>query len=154
MTVTGSCHCGLLRYEVTAPLGPVANCHCAFCRRIHGAAFTTIALVPGQAISWLSSPAQPARFTTPLGNLRHFCGSCAAPLWNCTPDRSLAAVVVASLAEEQQPAPWMHVNTESKAHWYTIRDELPRFAAWPVRAELDRLLAARPGAWNPPGLGA
>jgi hypothetical protein len=100
-------------------------------------------------VSWLSSSAEPARFTTPLGNIRHFCGACATPLWNCTPDRSLAAVVVASLAEAHQPPPWMHVNTESKAPWFAILDALPQFSAWPSRDELARLLAARPGAWDP-----
>ena len=149
MPLVGSCLCGALRYEVAGPLGPVANCHCAFCRRVHGAAFTTVAFVPGRAVAWLSSQDHVSRFTTPLGNTRHFCGACATPLWNCTPDLTLAAVVVGSLAPEHQPAPWMHVNTESKAPWLTIHDELPRFPAWPDREELDRLLALHPGAWNP-----
>jgi hypothetical protein len=43
----------------------------------------------------------------------------------------------------------MHVNTESKARWFTIHDDLPQFSAWPTREELDRLLAAHPGTWNP-----
>ncbi len=149
MAVTGSCQCGRLRFEVAGPLGPVANCHCAFCRRIHGAAFTTVALVSGLAVSWLSSSAQAHRFTTPLGNFRHFCGACATPLWNSTPGGELAAVVVASLAEEHQPLPWMHVNVESRARWFTIHDALPQFSAWPTREELDRLLASHPGSWNP-----
>ena len=150
MAITGSCQCGCLQYEVEGSLGPVANCHCSFCRRVHGAAFTTVALVSGLAVSWLSSSEEPSRFRTPLGNVRHFCGSCATPLWNCTPDRALAAIVVGSLAEEHQPLPWMHVNVESKARWFTIHGELPQFSAWPTREELDRLLASHPGAWNPP----
>ena len=42
MKLAGGCRCGALRYQVDGDLGPVANCHCAFCRRIHGAPFTTI----------------------------------------------------------------------------------------------------------------
>ena len=34
-----------MRYRLTGPFGPVANCHCGFCRRVHGAAFTTVAFV-------------------------------------------------------------------------------------------------------------
>ena len=68
-THVGGCQCGLVRYEVTAELGPVFHCHCAFCRRIHGAAFTTIALLPREAFDWLSGSGHVARFLTPGGSL-------------------------------------------------------------------------------------
>lgn len=149
MAITGNCQCGNLRYEVAGPLGPVAHCHCTFCRRVHGAAFTTVALVPAAAVSWQSSSGEPSRFRTPLGNVRHFCGLCAAPLWNRAPAEGLAAVVVASLAAEFQPSPWMHVNTESKAPWFTINDPLPQFLEWPAPLELEALLRLHPGSWRP-----
>jgi len=149
MLIAGNCLCGILRYEVTGSLGPVANCHCAFCRRVHGCAFTTVALVASTAISWLPSSSEPSRFTTPLGNIRHFCGRCASPLWNQTPGSGLAAVVVSSLADGDQPSPWMHVNLESKAPWFTIRDELPRFVGWPARDVLEQMIHQHPGSWRP-----
>jgi hypothetical protein len=149
MILAGSCLRGALQYEVTGPLGPVASCHCAFCRRVHGAAFTTVALVASTAISWLPSSSGPSRFRTPLGNIRHFCGRCASPLWNQTPSSGLAAVVVSSLVEGAQPAPWMHVNIESKAPWFTIRDELPQFVGWPARDALERLLHQHSSSWRP-----
>jgi hypothetical protein len=147
--LTGHCRCGHLRYEVAAPLGPVVSCHCSFCRRIHGAAFTTIALVPDGAVTWRSGSGEPALFRTPLGNLRHFCGRCASPTWNRSPALPLAAVVISSLAEDDQPPPWAHVNTESKARWHMIGDALPQFAAWPGPDELALLLRQHPDAWLP-----
>lgn len=152
MLIAGGCLCGALQYQVAGPLGPVASCHCAFCRRVHGAPFTTIVLVASAAVSWLPSSGEPARYETPLGNIRHFCGRCASPLWNRTPSTGLAAVVVSSLVEAAQPSPWMHVNVESKAPWFTIRDELPQFAGWPSPDALERLLHQHPGAWRPPQL--
>ncbi len=41
----GQCACGAVQYEVDSPLGPLVNCHCRSCRRAHGAAFATSALV-------------------------------------------------------------------------------------------------------------
>lgn len=149
MLRAGSCFCGALGYEIAGPLGPVASCHCAFCRRIHGAAFTTVALVASEAISWLPSSSEPSRFTTPLGSVRHFCGQCASPLWNQTPNAGLAAVVVFSLVDGDQPLPWMHVNIESKAPWSTLRDGLPQFVGWPAAEALERLLQKHPGSWRP-----
>ena len=35
----GSCLCGGVRYETTAPLQGASHCHCSMCRKAHGAAF-------------------------------------------------------------------------------------------------------------------
>ena len=37
----GSCLCGTVRYEIRGPVGRVSHCHCAMCRKAHGAAFAT-----------------------------------------------------------------------------------------------------------------
>lgn len=33
VTHTGSCHCGAVRFEVSAPLAPATRCNCSLCRR-------------------------------------------------------------------------------------------------------------------------
>jgi hypothetical protein len=150
--LAGSCLCGGLEYRVSGPFGPVVHCHCGFCRRIHGAAFTSVMLVPVASITWLPASAQPARFVTPRGSVRHFCAECATPVWNLSPVLALASVVVASLREEHQPRAWAHVNSESKAPWVAIDDGLPRFPAWPTGEELRALARLHPGAWLPEAL--
>lgn len=40
-------------------------------------------------------------------------------------------LVVASLDEDPASGPVIHVNVESKATWYEIRDDLPRFEGFP-----------------------
>ena len=35
-TVTGGCHCGSVRYQVSGPLRDVVNCHCSECQRLNG----------------------------------------------------------------------------------------------------------------------
>ncbi len=141
-TRTGGCRCGRVRYEVTEELGLVFNCHCRFCRQIHGAAFTTIALVPRSAFRWASGSALPAQFRTPMGSLRHFCGACASPVCNYPVEPNLLCLVVSSLDDESAVQPCAHFNTESKAPWFTIQDELPQFAAGPTPEQWTALVRA------------
>jgi len=42
-----------------------------------------------------------------------------------------ANVLVSTLDEEPATAPSVHLNCESKAPWYKIRDEAPQFASIP-----------------------
>lgn len=149
MKASGGCRCGALRYGVDGDLGPVANCHCAFCRRVHGAPFTTIVFLSHDAFAWAPGSAEPARWTTPAGNIRQFCGVCASPVCNYSTAVDLASLVVSSLPDERQPAPWMHVNTESMSPHHEIRDGLPRFAAWPTADELRAIARGRPDVWLP-----
>jgi hypothetical protein len=44
------------------------------------------------------------------------------------------SLVVASLDEEPEQGPVMHINVESKAAWYEIRDGLPQHEALPPEA--------------------
>ena len=48
-----------------------------------------------------------------------------------------------NVLEEFQPMPWFHVNTESKAPWFEIRDDLPRYEAWPSPKEVREFARAR-----------
>jgi hypothetical protein len=142
-TRTGGCRCGLVRYELTAELGPVFHCHCRFCRQIHGAAFTTIALVPRSALRWAPGSAEAATYETPLGSVRHFCGVCTSPICNHPLEPDLLCLVVTSLDDDSHVEPWAHFNTEAKAPWFAIQDALPQFATGPTPAEWAVLARSR-----------
>ena len=150
--LVAGCRCGTTKFEVSRAFGPVLNCHCPFCRRVHGAAFTTVAFVPRAAIRWVLGEGEASVYLTPQGNHRFFCGACASPLFNAGGGGDLAAVVVASLRDDQQPAPWADVNTESKAPWYALSGELPAYPSWPAARELRALARANGCDWLPPQL--
>ena len=153
MAHSGACRCGHLQYTIDSVLAPVVHCHCGFCRHLHGASFTTAGFFSAGAFAWRRSSGEPSRFVTPLGNHRHFCGRCATPIYNLAPSIGLACVIVPSLDEPARAMPWAHVNTESKAPWIEIRDDLPQFRAWPSHEELV-LLARERGAALPKEIGA
>ena len=137
---TGRCLCGGVRYELTAPLGPAVNCHCQFCRRAHGAAFATVAMVQSDALRILGGADLVRERRTPGVGTRAFCRECATRLYN-RPDStaSITMLVVATLDDQSQVRPSMHINLESKAPWYEIEDVLPRFDGLPsvAQAALD-----------------
>jgi len=137
---TGGCLCGDLRYEMSGAFGPIWNCHCAFCRRVHGAAFTTVGLMARSAFEWTEASNEPKTFTTPMGSIRHFCGRCATPICNFPSEPSLLSLVVSSLEHDLERSPWAHVNVESKAPWFQIGDGLPQFSEYPDLEELQALI--------------
>ena len=54
MSVKGSCLCGAVTYEVTAPFQFIGNCHCSRCRKANGAAFVTWGILNPGTFNWTS----------------------------------------------------------------------------------------------------
>ena len=127
---TGGCLCGAVRFELTGKLPPAVNCHCRFCRRAHGAPFVTIAWVQEAAFRFVAGEDRLVRHESPAG-YRTFCASCGARLFSGVPDSGFLSLALASLDDPPTREPIMHVNVESKAPWYEIRDDLPHFPALP-----------------------
>ena len=78
LPLTGGCHCGALRYQVTAvPLG-VYNCHCTNCQRVGGGAFATNVVLIPNAVKFVHGNPREIRWTSDAGNERfgRFCADC------------------------------------------------------------------------------
>jgi len=134
MARTGRCLCGFVRYELEGELGPLVNCHCQYCRRAHGAAFITVSWIPRDAFR-ITSGADAIQDHGNEGSRRCFCGRCGTRLFNAvTAVPEFISLVIASLDEEPERGPVVHVNVESKAGWYEIPDDLPQHAALPPEA--------------------
>ena len=128
---TGRCLCGEVRYEVTGRLPPFVNCHCQYCRRVHGSAFVTIAWVLSERFSITAGEDDLARYHR-AGAYRAFCRRCSTPLFNALDDEDrFVSLIVASLDDDDHAGPALHVNIESKAPWYEIQDDLPQYSNVP-----------------------
>ena len=131
MSVTGRCHCGAIRIEIDHPVELLVNCHCRNCRRANGGAFSTITPVIGDAFRIIAGTDFLKAFETSTGH-RYFCEICGGRLFSRPADApEYANVLVSTLDEEPATAPSVHLNCESKAPWYKIRDEAPQFASIP-----------------------
>lgn len=84
LPLTGGCHCGALRYQLSAAPLMIYNCHCTNCQKITGSAFTVAATVPEAALAFVTGA--PARFEwkADSGALRFgwFCASCGGRIAN------------------------------------------------------------------------
>lgn len=76
----GSCHCGAVRYELSAPPLMIYNCHCTNCQKISGAAFATSATIPEAGFKVTKGAPKRIEWKSDAGNTRYglFCGDCGS----------------------------------------------------------------------------
>jgi len=130
MTIKGSCLCGTIRYEITGLLQMAGHCHCSICRKSHGAAFATWAIIDPEQFRWTAGEACIQRYASSPGRERFFCRQCGSPL-AASHDRKISEVVVGTIDGDPGVRPREHIFTGSKALWHEITDALPQYPGWP-----------------------
>ena len=126
-TTTGSCLCGDIAWETSAPFEWMTYCHCSTCRKAHGAAFGAYVGVNADAFRWLRGEAAVRSFASSDGNARTFCGRCGSKVasrW-----RGGVSIPAGTLDGEIGVRADRHIFAASKAPWHEIRDRLPQHAA-------------------------
>lgn len=125
---TGSCLCGAVRFEIDGDLAPIQLCHCETCRRAQGSAFGANIPVETAKLRFLAGEDSLTAYESSPGKQRVFCRACGSPVLS-----RLAAVpervrIRAGLLDAPVGAPLeSHAYAASKADWWPIEDELPRF---------------------------
>ena len=130
MTITGSCLCGSVRFEVTEEPAWAHNCHCSRCRKTRGGAFASNLFVPidglhfteGESLLHSYKPPGAERFT------HTFCTRCGSTMPWRVESRGMYAIPMGALDVDPAVRPRAHIFVESKAPWFEIADELPQ---WP-----------------------
>jgi hypothetical protein len=125
----GSCLCGAVRWEADEPLEWMSHCHCSRCRKSHGAGFATYVMAPNDGFR-LDGTDDVVRWESSPGFYRPFCGRCGSVVPG-DPWESRIFLTAGNLEEDPGVRPEMHIFVASKAPWLEIRDELPRFDAFP-----------------------
>lgn len=132
--VRGACLCGAIAFECDAPLAgaDITSCHCTRCRRGRAAAHASNTFVALARFRWLRGAErlrsykipEAARFT------QAFCADCGAPLPNV--QTAFGRVVIPCGAFEDDPGvrEARHIFVSSRAAWFEIAGELPRFAEY------------------------
>lgn len=130
MSIKGSCLCGTVSYEVTAPFEFLGHCHCSVCRKSHGAAFATWGIIKAGQFRWTSGEDFVQGYESSPGTTRCFCKRCGSPL-ACTHSGAVGEVVVGSVDGDPGARPREHIFVGSKASWHDITDTLPQHEGWP-----------------------
>ena len=132
----GGCHCGGLRYRISAEPVAIAVCHCADCQRQSGSAFGMSMVVPNEGFEWCRG--EPASFfmKSESGADKEclFCGNCGVRILNRISSRPATVnVKPGTLDETSWLEPTLHVWTRRQQEWFDVPDQVPSFPGNPTR---------------------
>jgi hypothetical protein len=125
----GGCLCGAVRFSAKGAPNWVAHCHCADCRGVTGAPFTTFAGYDEDAVSFEAEDQSPAELKTHLsspGSRRQFCADCGTPLSYAS--QRWPGEIHLYLASFDTPdvfTPTRHGYLDHKLQWFSLTDNLP-----------------------------
>jgi hypothetical protein len=119
----GSCLCGGVRFEVTAPFRRANHCHCSRCRKHSGTFGLTQGRVPREGFRLLAGEELIRVFRPAEGAaVKAFCSACGSSLFGGTwPDGPEVSIRLGALDDDPGIRPQYHSFTDSRAPW----DELP-----------------------------
>jgi hypothetical protein len=130
--LTGHCLCGAVRYAIDGALGEMHHCHCAMCRRAHGAPFSTFADCAAADFRWTAGAAHVRTHRSSEHVERTFCDGCGSRLtFRFAPMPDRVWITPGSLAGDPGIRPSARIFVASCAAWDEISDALPRFDAYP-----------------------
>ena len=119
MSITGSCLCGTLKYEIEGPFTMMMSCHCSMCRKHHGAPFATFAGAPLASFRWISGENEMKSFASSSNGKRSFCGTCGSHLYaHAAVDNPTSyGLRVGSLREREALVPHKRIWCRSALGW-------------------------------------
>ena len=120
MKVTGSCHCGTIRFETEIDPNKVSICHCADCQRLSGAPYR--ASVPAASDETRFDGGEPRIYvkTADSGNKRAqaFCPLCGSALYATgADDRSTLNIRLGAIDQRDQLTPRQQIWCGSAQPW-------------------------------------
>lgn len=129
---TGSCLCGSVRYECSAPPIVMGNCHCRDCQRATGSAYASAVLVPQSEVTIIGD----VKYYEVIGDNgsivgRGFCPNCGSRLFSRPPIPELIGIMAGSLDDPSWFSPTMDIYTASSQPWDYMNPNLTKFAKMP-----------------------
>jgi hypothetical protein len=124
----GSCLCGGVQFEVTAPFIWANHCHCSRCRKHSGTFGGTQGRVRREGFRLLSGEELISVYRPEGGRVKAFCSVCGSSLFgNEWPEGDEIAIRFGALDGDPGIRPELHVFVDSRAPWDELPDDgLPR----------------------------
>ena len=79
-TVSGSCLCGAVQFELVFPSKWCAHCHCSLCRKEHGAGYVTWVGFESDRFNLQAGDNDLKWYESSPGARRGFCGTCGSSM--------------------------------------------------------------------------
>ena len=122
---TGHCLCGATSFFYDGVTRFMAHCHCESCRRATASAFTSFLGVPDGHWRWTGQT--PASYASSPGVTRSFCATCGSQMaYRADKFPGEIHFYAATLTDQSQYAPTVHVHSDEMVPWISLADALPR----------------------------
>ena len=128
MSISGSCFCGLITYEVTAPLENARSCHCSRCRKAFGGPSSAYAEVKAGSFSWRTGEENLKRYDAEANWGLAFCEKCGSALAGLLANE-VHGITLGTVDGDPGVEIAMHIYVASKAPWDHIGGDAPQFLA-------------------------
>ena len=127
---SGGCHCGAVRYEMTAEVAHHALCHCGDCRKASGAPAVAWAMA---ATDQVTITGEPLTYASSEHGRRLFCGACGTSLFytNDVVFPGMIDVQSATLDDPDAIPLQAQIQTAERIGWMTHLGDLPEFERYP-----------------------
>ena len=128
--LTGQCHCGAVKYAMSAETLHSALCHCSDCRRHSGAPVVGWGLVRNDQIT---IEGETRVYASSEHGRRHFCPQCGTSLFytNETIFPAMTDVQIATLDDPDAIAPQAQIQVADRIGWMATADQLKCFDRFP-----------------------
>lgn len=136
ITLTGSCLCGSVKYEISGKAQRFYHCHCQRCRKATGTGHASNLLVtPENGLRWLKGEELLQRYKVPEAERFYnlFCSQCGSPMPRVVPELDGVLIPAGSLNGEPPMQPSARIFWDSRAQWSCGSDGLPVYAEYPVK---------------------
>ena len=133
ITLSGSCLCGSVAYELHGDARRFFHCHCERCRKATGAAHASNIIIKLFDITWTAGEQLTRRYKVPEAERFAvvFCTECGSPMPRVSPDGAVAVVPAGSLDHEPDVRPEARIFGDSRAGWSCDNNDLPFFDTYP-----------------------
>ena len=115
--LTGSCHCGAIRFEIKGEIYGFRHCHCHTCRKIHGTVFGSSALTASEGFTVTAGDPSLERYESSPGKRRCFCKHCGSHVFAYyEDDPSFIVLRLWTLEDFPASRPMAHLWEIGRAH--------------------------------------
>jgi hypothetical protein len=132
----GGCQCGALRYRINSAPVAVSLCHCTFCQRQTGSAFSMAMFVPADAFELVQGTLKVWKRSSDSGRVVEtaFCPECGSRITGRTElYKGYVNVRAGTLDDRSWLQPTDSYWTREKQAWLTIPEGLRVHETQPVR---------------------
>ena len=129
----GSCLCGAVRFVIAGDPIVARHCHCLRCRRARGALHASNLVAPVDAVRFTAGADRVREYKLPDARFftQAFCADCGSALPRMDHGRGIAIVPLGSLDDDPGVHPSEHIWVDSRAAWYDVPGDLPRYPEGP-----------------------